>query len=88
MRSPKSERDPCEFQDELGDILRKTEVSFVCIVQTLWQCQVITQHVQRERGKVIGVGVHMCICLWTKKNFESYFRDRLTFSNIRSRTSR
>ena len=22
----------CEFQDELGDILRKTEVSFVCKV--------------------------------------------------------
>ena len=27
-------------------------------------------------------------CLWTKKKFESYFGDRLTFSNIRSRTSR
>ena len=27
-------------------------------------------------------------CLWTKKIFESYFRDRFTFSNIRSRTSR
>ena len=30
MRSPKSERlyrDPCEFQDELGDILRKTDVA-------------------------------------------------------------
>ena len=26
--------------------------------------------------------------MWTKKKFESYFRDRLTFSNIRSRTSR
>ena len=38
MLSPK---DSCEIQDELGDILRKTEVSFVCIMQTLWQCQVI-----------------------------------------------
>ena len=28
------------------------------------------------------------MCLWTKKIFESYFRDRFTFSNIRSRTSR
>ena len=28
------------------------------------------------------------ICLWTKKIFESYFRDRLTFSNIDNRTSR
>ena len=43
---------------------------------------------QRERGKVIGCGVHIYICLWTKKIFESYFRDRLTFSNVRSRTSR
>ena len=24
----------------MGDILRKTEVNFVCIVQTLWQCHV------------------------------------------------
>ena len=45
---------------------------------------------QRERGKVIGRGVHIYIyiCLWMKKIFESYFRDRLTFSNICSRTSR
>ena len=28
-------------------------------------------HVQCERGKVIGVGVHMFICLWTKKNLNS-----------------
>ena len=27
------------------------------------------------------------MCLWSKKIFESYFRDRLTFSNIDSRTS-
>ena len=36
---------------------------------------IITPHAQRERGKVIGVGVHMFICLWTKKKFESYFSD-------------
>ena len=30
----------------------------------------------------------MFICLWTKKKIKSYFRDQLTFSNIRSRTSR
>ena len=48
----------------------------------------ITPHAQRERGKVIGLGVLVYICLWTKKIFESYFRDRLTFSNIDSRTSR
>ena len=50
---------------------------------------VVTPHAQRERSKVIGAGVHiMFICLWTKKIFESYFSDRLTFSNIHSRTSR
>ena len=27
----------------------------------------ITPHAQRERGKVIGCGVHIYICLWTKK---------------------
>ena len=37
--------------------------------------------------KVIGAGIHMYVCLWTKK-IEPYFSDRLTFSNIRSRTSR
>ena len=48
-------------------------------------------HAQRERGKVIGRGVHIhtyIISLWSKKKFESYFRDRLTFSNVDSRTSR
>ena len=41
----------------------------------------ITPHAQRERGKVIGRGVlvYIYICLWTKKIFESYFRDRFTF---------
>ena len=37
---------------------------------------------------VINIYIYTCICLWTKKIFESYFSDRLTFSNIRSRTSR
>ena len=41
----------------------------------------------RERGKVIGAGVLIYICLWTKKKFESYFSDRLTLSKIRGRTS-
>ena len=51
---------------------------------------VVTPHAQRERGKVISRGVHIYIyiCLWSKKIFESYFRDRLTFSNVDSRTSR
>ena len=41
-----------------------------------------------SRVKVIGAGVHIYICLWTQKIFESYFSDQLTLSNIRSRTSR
>ena len=36
-----------------------------------------------EQGKVIGVGIHM-----DQKKIELYFCDRLTFSNIRGRTSR
>ena len=42
---------------------------------------IFTPHAQHERGKMIGVSVHIyiCVCLW----FESYFSDRLTFSNIR-----
>ena len=39
-----------------------------------------------SRGYVIRSGVHT-ICLRTKKIFESYFSDRLTFSNSRGRTS-
>ena len=60
---------------------------FVFVIELLL---LVTPHAQRERGKVIGYGVHiynMFICLWTKKIFESNFRDRLTFSNIRSSTS-
>ena len=32
--------------------------------------------------------IYIYICLWSKKIFESFFRDRLTFSNVDSRTSR
>ena len=48
-------------------------------------CSLVTPHAQREWGKVIGCGVHMFV---NEKIFESYFRNRLIFSNIRSRTSR
>ena len=41
-----------------------------------------------EQGKVIGVGVHIYVYVDTKKIFESYFSDQLTFSNIRGWTSR
>ena len=43
-------------------------------------------HTQHEWGKVIGVGVHIYVV--QKIFFESYFSDRLTFTNIRGRTSR
>ena len=59
-------------------------------VSTLLVSSIVTPHAQRERGKVIDRGVHIYIyiCLWSEKKFESYFRDRLTFSNVDSRTSR
>ena len=41
-----------------------------------------------EQSKVIGVGVHIYVCLWRGKKIKSYFSDRITFSNIRGRTSR
>ena len=50
-------------------------------------CFFFNPHAQRERGKVICRGVHIYISV-VKKKFESYFRDRLTFSNVDSRTSR
>ena len=56
-------------------------VLFYCSVVVLF-----TAHAQHERGKVIGCGVH--IMFVNEKIFESYFRDRLIFLNIRSRTSR
>ena len=40
---------------------------------------------------MIGCGVHIYIYIYmsvVEKKFESYFRDRLTFSNVDSRTSR
>ena len=50
-------------------------------------CITVTPHAQRERGKVIGLGVlvYIYICVCGQKKFESYFSDRLTFSNIRGR---
>ena len=48
---------------------------------------VIIPHVHARAGGyyVTWAGVH--VCLWTPKNFESYFSDLLTFSNIRGRSS-
>ena len=53
--------------------------------------ELVTPHAQREWGKVIGRGVHIYIYIYmsvVEKKIESYFRDRLTFSNVDSRTSR
>ena len=44
---------------------------------------IITPHTQRERGKVIGVGVHMCVCLWTKTNLIILYRLTHLFKNSR-----
>ena len=65
--------------------LKKRFLNLTINMQLLY---LITPHAQCERGKVIDRGVHIYICLWSKKKFESYFRDRLTFSNVDSRTSR
>ena len=51
-------------------------------------------HVQAGGYVIDGVHIYIytyvfyiyCIYLWTKKKIESYFSNRLTFSNIRSRT--
>ena len=72
--------------------------SLTSVVSNWHVCQLIEligNFLSLSRGKVNRAGVHVyiymcvcvCVCLWTQKIFESYFSDRLTFSNIRSRTS-
>ena len=58
-------------------------------------CGVITKQsfliCPKFEGKVASQSWKHCtyiISLWSKFFFESYFRDRLTFSNVDSRTSR
>ena len=70
---------------EILDLLNEESISGARIYALT--THLITPHAQRERGKVIGCGVHI-IMFVDEKKFESYFKDRLTFSNIRSRTSR
>ena len=61
-------------------------ITLLILMGSMSEWAIISPHVQRERGKVIGWCPY---CMFVdKKIFESYFRDRLTFSNIRSRTSR
>ena len=63
-------------------------VTILVITRNCCFC-LITPHAQRERGQSDRVGVHIyyTLCLWTKK-IESYFSDRLNFSNIQGGTSR
>ena len=42
----------------------------------------ITPHTQRERGKVIGLGVLIYICLWTKKNLNRTLAIDLPFQTF------
>ena len=51
-------------------------------------CLIIAQPKILKSGPCRLEALYISICLWSKKKFESYFRDRLTFSNIDSRTSR
>ena len=68
------------------------ECKFEIAARTLCcKIDLITPHAQHEQGKVVSVVVHIQVYIYMfvdQKKFESYFSDRLTFSNIRSRTSR
>ena len=53
-------RDPCECQDELCDILRKTEVIFVCLSCIVWVCQdIIEETVDKNKKIKKDVGLPM-----------------------------
>ena len=55
---------------------------------TKWFIYQECSFIQRSIYVECTVYIYIYICLWTKKKFESYLRDRLTFSNVDSRTSR
>ena len=62
---------------------------FFLAVKSVAPVLFITPYAQRERGKVIDRGVHIYIYVCGRKKYlNRTFRDRLTFSNIDSRTSR
>ena len=67
-------------QCKVSDLTR----SITCISSSLPN-RFIIPHTQHEQGKVMGVGV---LYVGGPKKIESYFSDRLTFSNIHGRTSR
>ena len=57
--------------------------------QTITKSWLLPRTHSANGGKVIGAGVHIYVYMFVdEKIFESYFSDQLTFSNIRSRTSR
>ena len=60
----------------LKNVQRAREVCNKYIYTDTNPGSIITPHVQRERGKVIGIGVHICLHVCgPKKKFESYFSD-------------
>ena len=71
----------------IRNTLIRTCVFFVFYMFRVLHC-IFIPHAHRKRGKVIDRGVHIYIYMFVvEKKFESYFRDRFTFSNIDSRTS-
>ena len=67
--------------------MKRTPSIIILYNCSLLNMAIVTPHAQHERGKVIAVGVHIhIICIYV--GTESYFSDRLTFSNIDDRTSR
>ena len=67
-------------------IVKYGDISLVLCIYT--RLRLVTILSLLVKYLVIFHAISHCICLWSKKIFESYFRDRLTFSNIDSRTSR
>ena len=67
-------------------IVKYGDISLVlCISTRLRLVTILSLLVKYTLTRVISL---IYICLWSKKKLESYFRDRLTFLNIDSRTSR
>ena len=80
----------CKGKAEVRTMKNKVVANyfFCCTCVSIWS--IFTPHVQHEWGKVIGVGVHvlyMFVGPPPKKNFELYFSNRFTFSNICGRNS-
>ena len=68
---------------ELYKLKKLTANNRLCYILTL-----LLRMLSASGGKVIRDGIHIYIYVCGRKKLESYFSDQLTFSNIRSRTSR